>query len=82
MEDNSTYLLCGNGSIRNPEMEINYRTLQLHQGIIKVYHTCPIGISTWCSTAVMATVCCIVSLHGGFFLYYTEHFCEKAGTLR
>ena len=39
VEDNTTYLLCGNGSIRNPEMEINYRTLQLHQGIIRVCHT-------------------------------------------
>jgi len=36
--DNSTYLLCGNGSIRNPLTGINYKTLQLHQGDVKVSH--------------------------------------------
>ena len=36
IEDNSTYLLCGNGSIRNPLIRTNYRTLQLYQGEAKV----------------------------------------------
>lgn len=36
--DNSTYILCNNRSIRNPETGIDYKTLQLHQGIIKVCH--------------------------------------------
>ena len=34
--DNSTYLLCGNGSIRNPLTGTDYKILQLHQGEIKV----------------------------------------------
>ena len=36
VEDNSTYLLCGNESIRNPLTGSNYKTLQLHQGMVKV----------------------------------------------
>ena len=36
VEDNSTYLLCGNESIRNPLTGNNYKTLQLHQGMVKV----------------------------------------------
>ena len=56
VEDNTTYLLCGNGSIRDPEMEINYRALQLHRGLIKVCHTRLSVIDTCLMKALSAIV--------------------------
>jgi len=55
VEDNTTYLLCGNGSIRDPEMEVNHRTLQLHRGIIKVCHT-RLSVIDTCSMKLPSTI--------------------------